>query len=166
MSMNLHGITIAKIIPIELARLEECAAQPDEVDAELLPFFEEEAKAELQAIELLLQGWSSGDNNEPLHELRRHFHTLKGAANSIGLIRIGALAGAMEDVCRQFNPAYAFVLRNQVIKTCITVLHSIRLLIGEARQPQFSVVKKEQVIQAVEAIIRLQERSVELKGVA
>ena len=164
--MNPHGITIAKIIPLELARLEEEAAKPDEIDAELLPFFEEEAKGELLAIEGVLQVWDTGDSRDPLKRLRLHFHTLKGAANSIGLVRIGALAGGMEEVCRQFNPAYAFVLRNQIIKTCIIVIQTIRSLIEEARQPKFSAVKKEQLIKAAQTITNLLGRGMELKGVA
>jgi len=167
--MNPNEITIAKIIPFELERIEEAAAQPDEVDAELLPFFEEEASAELQAIETLLRVWDGEVSEkavEPLKQLRRHFHTLKGAANSIGHIRIGALASGMEDLCAQFNPAYAFVLRTRIIKTNIIVLVTIRSLLQEARQPQFCRVKKEQIIEAAQSIVRLRDRGIELKGAA
>lgn len=164
--MNAHGITISKITPLELESIEEAAAKPDEVDQELLPFFEEEAQAELQEIEKLLHAWYEETNGDPLKQLRLHFHTLKGAANSIGHIRIGVLAGGMEDLFRQFNPAYAFVLRSQIIKASITVLQSIRSLIQEVRQPKFSPVKKEQIVAAAELIVNLKQRGMELRGAA
>ena len=164
--MNPHGITIARILPLEVARVEEFATTPDEVDAELRPFFEEEAKAAMEAIETALQAWDAENSREPLKMLRHHFHTLKGAANSIGHVRIGALASGMEEICNQFNPAYAFVLRSQIIKTCITVLLTIQLLMEEARQPQFCAIKKEDLIKAAHCISDLQERGRELQGAA
>ncbi len=164
--MNAHGITIARIIPLEVESFEESAAQPDEVDKELLPFFEDEARAELLEIEKLLQSWNGESNHVPLKELRRHFHTLKGAANSIGHVRIGALASGMEDLFAQFNPAYAFVLRSQIIKASITVLQAIQSLMQEARQPQFSPIKKEQIVAAAALIVDLKQKGMELKGAA
>ncbi len=164
--MNPHGITTAKIIPLELARLEESATSPDEVDLELLPFFEEEAKIELQAIETELRAWDSGNTPDPLKKVRRHFHTIKGAANSIGHLRIGALASGMEDLCGQFNPAYAFVLRGPIIKTCITVIQAIHSLIEEVHRPEICPVKKEQLIRAAQTIAELQVKGMELQGAA
>src|SRR5471032_2535114 len=121
--MNSQGITPDKIIPLSLARLEADATVVDEVDGELFPFFEEEARAELKSIERLLLDWDAAA--APLKDLRRQFHTLKGAANSIGHLRIGALAGGMKDLLEQIDPAHTLALRHQMIKTNIQVIETI-----------------------------------------
>jgi chemotaxis protein histidine kinase CheA len=151
--MNPYGITLDKIIPLSLARLEADATVVDEVDGELFPFFEEEARAELQLIERALLGWDEAP--APLKDLVRQFHTLKGAANSIGHIRIGALAGGMKDLLEQIDPAHTAALRHQMIKTNIQVIQTIRALLQEVRSPKFNSVKKEQIVLTVQAIMCL-----------
>lgn len=162
--MNPQGITLDKIIPLSLERLKLNATVIDEVDGELFPFFEEEARAELKSIEKLLLDWDSAA--APLKDLGRQFHTLKGAANSIGHIRIGALAGGMKDLLEQINPAHSTALRNQMIKTNIQVIETIRALLQEVRAPQFNPVKKEQIVLAVQAILNLHEMEGNLQKAA
>src|ERR1700748_163752 len=99
--MNPSGITLNKIIPLSLERLETDALTLDDVDKELFPFFEEEARAELKAIEETLHNWDKAPN--PIKDLSRQFHTLKGAANSIGHLRIGSLAAGVKDLLEQIN---------------------------------------------------------------
>jgi chemotaxis protein histidine kinase CheA len=161
--MNAHGITISRIIPLEVESLGQTADHLEEVDSELLPFFEEEASAELKEIEKLLQAWDGEVREVPLRELRRRFHTLKGTANSIGLVRIGALASGMEDLFARLNLAEG---RSLIIKTCVAVLQAIRSLMQEAHQPRFSPARKEQIIGAAALIIALKERGREWKGAA
>jgi chemosensory pili system protein ChpA (sensor histidine kinase/response regulator) len=162
--MNPHGITLDKIIPLSLARLETEATVLDEVDAELFPFFEEEAKAELKSIELLLLNWNTA--TAPLKDLGRQYHTLKGAANSIGHVRIGALAGGMKDVIEQINPEHTVALKHDLIKTNIQVVETVRALLQEAKAPKFNPVKKEQIVLAVKAIARLWELELNLQKAA
>ncbi len=162
--MNPYGVTLDKIIPLSLARLEAEADVIDEVDAELFPFFEEEAKAELKSIELLLLNWSTAP--APLKDLGRQFHTLKGAANSIGHVRIGALAGGMKDVIEHINPDHTLALKQDLIKTNIQVVETIRALLQETRAPKFNPVKKEQIVLAVRAIARLWEMEINLQKAA
>jgi len=162
--MNPQGITLNKIIPLSLERLKLDATVVDEVDVELFPFFEEEAKAELKSIEKLLLEWDS--TVAPLKELGRQFHTLKGAANSIGHLRIGALAGGMKDLLEQIDPAHSLALRQQMIKTNIQVIETIRAMLQEVRAPQFNAVKKEQIVQAVQAIMNLHEMEGNLQKAA
>ncbi len=162
--MNPHGITLDKIIPLSLERLKLNATVVDEIDGELFPFFEEEARAELKSIEKLLLDWDSA--TAPLKDLGRQFHTLKGAANSIGHLRIGALAGGMKDLLEQIDPAHSIALRNQMIKTNIQVIETIRALLQEVRAPQFSPVKKEQIVLAVQAIFNLHEMEGNLQKAA
>jgi chemotaxis protein histidine kinase CheA len=160
--MNAHGVTLNKCIPLALERLESGDATLDEVDRELFPFFDEEAQAELKAIEVSLHAWDHTPS--PLRELGRQFHTLKGAANSIGHLRIGSLAGAMKDLLEQINPAHSFVLRLQIIKTNIQVIGTIRALLQESRMPEHNQVKKEQIVAAVQSILNLQKIEMNLSG--
>jgi chemotaxis protein histidine kinase CheA len=160
--MNPHGITLDKIIPPSLERVALGASAADEVDQELFPFFEEEARGELKAIEEVLHAWDGMAVN-PLKDLRRQFHTLKGAANSIGHLRIGALAGAIKDLLEQINPAHVPALRSQIIKTNILVVETIRSLLLEAKAPTHNQVKRERIVLAVESIQRLQEMEISLQ---
>ena len=164
--MNRHGITLDKIIPLSLERAEEAAAVKDDVDMELFPFFEEEAEGELKAVESVLYAWEREPASAPLKGLGRTFHTLKGAANSIGHVRIGALAGGMKDLLDELAPAHAIVLRSQIIKTCIYFIGTVRSLLRETRSPQFNSVKKEQIIATIESIWRLREMEDGLRGAA
>ena len=162
--MNPPGITLDKIIPLSLVRLEAEATIIDEVDGELFPFFEEEARAELKSIETLLLSWDAA--TAPLKDLGRQYHTLKGAANSIGHIRIGALAGGMKDLLEQIDPGHTLELKQQMIKTNIQVVETIRALLKEVRAPEHNRVKKEQIVLAVQAIVRLWEMEGNLQKAA
>jgi chemosensory pili system protein ChpA (sensor histidine kinase/response regulator) len=159
--MKPHGITLDKIIPISLDQLEAGAALLDEVDAEIFPFFEEEARAELKSIESLLSTWDA--TPAPLKDLERQYHTLKGAANSIGHIRIGSLAGGMKELMAHIDPTHTLILKAQLIKTNIQVIETVRALLQEIRAPKFNPVKKEQIVLAVGAIMRLYEMEGELQ---
>lgn len=161
--MNPHGITLDKIIPLSLERVASAATVVDEVDQELFPFFEEEARGELKAIEEVLHGWDTAAAVNPLKELGRQFHTLKGAANSIGHLRIGALAGGVKDLLEQIDPAHGGALRAQIIKTNILVIETIRALLLETKAPTHNQVKKEQIVVAVQSIQRLQEMETNLR---
>jgi chemotaxis protein histidine kinase CheA len=164
--MNADGITLDQIIPLSLERLEAEATVVDDVDGELFPFFEEEARAELKAIEEVLHAWDTAMTSTPLKALGRQFHTLKGAANSIGHLRIGSLAAGMKDVVERIEPSDASALRPPIIKTSIQVTETIRALLQEARAPEHNRVKKEQIVMAVQAILRLQETVTNLKRAA
>lgn len=164
--MNPHGITLTKIIPLSLERVKAEASVIDEVDGELFPFFEEEAREELKAIEEVLRTWDAAKAVNPLKELGHQFHTLKGAANSIGHLRIGALAGGIKDLLEQIKPAHLVALRPQIIKTNIMVIETIRALLQEVKSPEYNQVKKERVVTAAQSIIQLQEMEANLQKAA
>ncbi|MDX6767123.1 MAG: Hpt domain-containing protein [Candidatus Methylacidiphilales bacterium] len=72
------------------------------VDAELLEAFLEEARQLLEPIETSLLAWERGEEAAARQaELRRHFHTLKGAANSVGLRALGADFHVLEERMQQ-----------------------------------------------------------------
>ncbi|HEX5339209.1 MAG TPA: Hpt domain-containing protein, partial [Gallionella sp.] len=70
----------------------------DDVDAELLPVFIEEADELCPKIGELLRVWPDApDDERQARLLKRLLHTLKGSARMTGAMRIGELVHAMED---------------------------------------------------------------------
>jgi two-component system chemotaxis sensor kinase CheA len=68
------------------------------VDPDMLEAFVEEAEGLFALMEQALLRWEKGEDPQAQRtELRRHFHTLKGAANSIGLTAMGAGFHLLED---------------------------------------------------------------------
>lgn len=69
----------------------------DDIDADLLPIFLEEAQELVPQVGDALRRWRAAPvNHEPVAELARHLHTLKGSARMAGLMRLGELAHVME----------------------------------------------------------------------
>ena len=69
----------------------------DDVDADLLPIFLEEAREIIPQVGDAMRRWrATPANHEPVTELARHLHTLKGSARMAGLMRLGELAHVME----------------------------------------------------------------------
>lgn len=143
-----------------LEGMEKAADQVDESDPELLPFFEEEAADALHKMESLLQSWHAPGSGCPcpLSDLRICLHTLKGAANSIGQLRIGSLAGGMNDVLHILKPAQVVVMRTDLTKTSITVMEAIKVLLREAHAPQYNRARKELILSAVHSILDLKQK--------
>ncbi len=72
-------------------------AVKDDIDNDLLPIFLEEAGEIAPLVGDALRRWRAAPvNHEPVSELARHLHTLKGSARMAGLMRLGELAHAME----------------------------------------------------------------------
>ncbi|MEO8383607.1 MAG: Hpt domain-containing protein [Betaproteobacteria bacterium] len=69
----------------------------DDIDADLLPIFLEEAKEIVPQVGDGLRTWRAMPaDHAPVIELARHFHTLKGSARMAGLMRLGELAHVIE----------------------------------------------------------------------
>ncbi|HTP31356.1 MAG TPA: Hpt domain-containing protein [Candidatus Acidoferrales bacterium] len=78
------------------------------VPADLLGIFREEAEEILQNVSDLLRRLESGAiDAQALLEIRRHAHTLKGAAGSVGLRALSSLAHRMEDLLDAVNQGTA-----------------------------------------------------------
>ncbi len=72
-------------------------AVQDDIDADLLPIFLEEAREIMPQVGDAIRRWRAGPaNHAPVAELARHLHTLKGSARMAGLMRLGELSHAME----------------------------------------------------------------------
>ncbi|MFM2407382.1 MAG: hypothetical protein RL358_124 [Pseudomonadota bacterium] len=87
-------------VPVAMMPIAEINAPQvhDEIDAQLLPIFLEEADELIPKIGTALRDWrAQPDIAEPLHLLNRLLHTAKGSARMAGAMRIGDVAHKMED---------------------------------------------------------------------
>src|SRR5262249_41247092 len=72
-------------------------ASAEQIDAELLGIYLEESDEVLASIrESLEQCQAQGAAKEPLTNIRRAFHTIKGSGRMVGLMRLGEAAWAVE----------------------------------------------------------------------
>ncbi len=71
----------------------------EEADRELQELFIEEAYELLEDSAEALESWLTAPHNlQPVHELQRNLHTLKGGANMAELKALGSLSHALEDI--------------------------------------------------------------------
>jgi chemosensory pili system protein ChpA (sensor histidine kinase/response regulator) len=74
----------------------------DDIDAQLLPVFIEEAQELVPAIGADLREWKANPADERVTQsLRRALHTLKGSARMAGAIRLGELTHLMESLVEE-----------------------------------------------------------------
>ena len=116
----------------EASRLVDASAE--EVDAELLSIFLEEAREVLATIgEHLPLVHAAPSDQGPLLTLRRSFHTLKGSGRMVGLTELGEAAWAVEQVlngwlheARTASPALLDMLdlAAEIFKAWVTQLES------------------------------------------
>jgi chemotaxis protein histidine kinase CheA len=84
--------------PPETQNPKPVTESPD-LDPEMVAAFLEEAQTLLEPMEAATLAWERGEDVPSRRgELRRHFHTLKGAANSVGLRALGASMHHAEDL--------------------------------------------------------------------
>ncbi len=83
--------------PTQPAATQQKRVLHDDIDAQLLPVFIEEANELVPAIGADLRDWKANPANEPVSQsLRRGLHTLKGSARMAGAIRLGELTHLIE----------------------------------------------------------------------
>lgn len=71
----------------------------DTIDDEIIEIFMEEAEEAYETISEHLPMWANNTlNDEPLKEIRRAFHTLKGSGRLVGAIDLGEFAWAFENM--------------------------------------------------------------------
>ncbi len=73
------------------------AKEEAEYDAEIAAIFSEEAAELLESADQALTSWTKNKTDrEPLEELKRHLHTLKGGARMAGITAMGNLSHELE----------------------------------------------------------------------
>jgi len=81
----------------EITRSVETLADEPEYDAEIAAIFTEESAELLELADKALAAWSNNkESRQPLEELKRHLHTLKGGARMAGISAMGNLSHEME----------------------------------------------------------------------
>ncbi len=71
----------------------------EDVDHEIMEIFIEEAREEISKISELFPKWRENpEQQEPLTEMRRSFHTLKGSGRLVGAYEMGEFAWAYENM--------------------------------------------------------------------
>ena len=93
-------VTIAEAeVEIEVVApepVEEAAPEEAEYDAEIAAIFTEESAELLESADAALIRWSQDASPEPMEELKRHLHTLKGGARMAGITAMGNLSHELE----------------------------------------------------------------------
>jgi chemosensory pili system protein ChpA (sensor histidine kinase/response regulator) len=91
------------IVPV-IAALEETAPPTEEFDHEIANIYSEEATELLEAAQASLSGWNKDRvDKQPVAELQRQLHTLKGGARMAGIIAMGDLSHELETVVLQID---------------------------------------------------------------
>lgn len=99
-------------------------------DTEVLVLFEQEARERLESLaSLLLELETAGVSDRLIGSLFREAHTLKGAANVVGLSQLGAEAHALEDLFDRVRTG-AVVVTPDVVDEMLTAVDRLCALTG------------------------------------
>ena len=86
-------------VPVVPKVVKEPSLLDDTIDDEIIEIFMEEAEEAYEAISELLPAWiANTSNDDPLKEIRRAYHTLKGSGRLVGAIDLGEFAWAFENM--------------------------------------------------------------------
>ncbi len=92
----IEPVAVAAALPVTPEQTEQALT---ELDRETVEAFQSEAAEILDASDIALRRWNEAkSNSEPLNELRRRMHTLKGSAHMAGFPIVGDLAQAIQMV--------------------------------------------------------------------
>ena len=95
--------------PVPEAARPEKRVMRDDIDAQLLPIFLEEAQELVPTIGSDLRDWKANPRDEQaVQALQRGLHTLKGSARMAGAIRLGELTHLMESAIEAAQEASEF----------------------------------------------------------
>ncbi len=98
-----ENISAPPAVEIETVSVTPLIKEPslldDTIDDEIIEIFMEEAEEAYASISELLPMWAANtSNNEPLKEIRRAYHTLKGSGRLVGAVDLGEFAWAIENM--------------------------------------------------------------------
>ncbi len=90
---------VENIEPVQETLVKEPSLLDDTIDDEIIEIFMEEAEEAYETISELLPMWVTNTANEdPLKEIRRAYHTLKGSGRLVGATDLGEFAWAIENM--------------------------------------------------------------------
>jgi len=113
---------------------EAVAAVPaEQIDPEMLNYFVLETTESLAQVENLILVWEkTPDDAKVAFSIFRLVHTVKGAANSLGLNRIGRLLHSLEDLLETQVVDRAFTHVTELVEIILGVADTVRALVREA----------------------------------
>jgi chemosensory pili system protein ChpA (sensor histidine kinase/response regulator) len=95
-AIEIESIQVPSVPP---ESVKEPSLLDDTIDDEIIEIFMEEAEEAYETISGFLPGWINNTaNDEPLKEIRRAYHTLKGSGRLVGAIDLGEFAWAFENM--------------------------------------------------------------------
>jgi len=83
-------------VPVVVEEVVEEESDEAEYDAEIAAIFTEESAELLEEADQALIAWSKDRSVQPMEELKRHLHTLKGGARMAGITAMGNLSHELE----------------------------------------------------------------------
>ncbi|MEM6821794.1 MAG: response regulator [Verrucomicrobiota bacterium] len=133
---------------------------PETVDPEFLKFFILETTDSLEEMEQSTLSWEkSPDDRETGENVFRLVHSIKGAAGGVGMIRLGKVAHALEDIIEAFIEARTHLDPKQLINVTLAFIDGVRVMISEAsgNLPRGEVNQKiqpvvEQIVEMVKSV--------------
>jgi chemosensory pili system protein ChpA (sensor histidine kinase/response regulator) len=113
---------------------DEAPAPAEQVDPEMLSYFIIETTESLTELEKLLFAWESTPSDSKIvQSVYRVAHTIKGAANSVGLVRIGQLVHGLEDLLDTQVVGRDFARREELIQLGFDISDTVKALVSEAQ---------------------------------
>jgi len=107
----------------------EAVPEEAEYDAEIAAIFTEESAELLEAADRALAAWSKNKGaRQPIDELKRHLHTLKGGARMAGISAMGNLSHEIETLLMSLDDGrvQATAAVDELLQQSIDELHRMR----------------------------------------
>ena len=130
----------------------DAATEDTEYDAEIAAIFTEESAELLESADKALVEWVRERSPQPMDELKRHLHTLKGGARMAGIASMGNLSHEIETLLISIDDGRvkATPAVEDLLQRSIDELHRMRDLVI-ANKPVRAVADLEQRIQQANA---------------
>jgi len=125
----------------------------EQIDPEMLSYFVLETNDSLMQLEGLLLGWEkSPADGKIAQSVFRLTHTIKGAANSLGLVRIGKLLHGLEDLLETHVVDRVFPRLTELVEVILGVADTVKALVREAQTGTIEAANTTRISALVERI--------------
>ncbi|MFK5913362.1 MAG: Hpt domain-containing protein [Woeseiaceae bacterium] len=143
----------------------------DTIDDEIIEIFMEEAEEAYESISNFLPVWASNTSNEePLKDIRRAYHTLKGSGRLVGAIDLGEFAWSVENMLNRLldNTITASPELLEYMELAKSALPELFELFKVNQKPAENILKLMQFADALSKgdAVNFDELNTEIKGEA
>lgn len=108
--------------------------EAEQIDPDMLSYFVLETSESLAQLEALLLSWEKNHHDQKIaHSIFRLVHTIKGAANSLGLIRIGRLLHGLEDLLETHVVDRPYAKLPELIEICFGVADTVKAFVHDTQ---------------------------------